>query len=53
MADRCDFTRKVLVQSLKQAGFASIAAQQQKQQYALRALASKASRPEQTMRELF
>ena len=53
MAHRCGFTSKVLMQCLKLAGFVSIAIQQQKQQYALRALASKKSRPEQAMRELF
>lgn len=53
MAHKSGFTRKTLVDSLKQAGFASIAAQRQQKSFALQAIASKKHRSEDEMRELF
>lgn len=52
MAHRCGFTRKVLVQVLQQAGFASVAARACPSAFELWALATKAPMEEQALRAL-
>lgn len=52
MAHRCGFTRKVLVQVLQQAGFASVAAMARPSAFELWALATKAPMEEQALRAL-
>ncbi len=52
MAHRCGFTEKVLVATLKAAGFASVASLSRPSHFDLWALASKAPLPEESLRAL-
>jgi hypothetical protein len=52
MAHRCGFTRRSLIETLQNAGFASVACMQRASEFALWALASKPRRPRDDMQSL-
>ena len=52
MAHRCGFTQRVLVATLRAAGFAMVASRVRPQQFDLWAVASKSARSDEEMREL-